>query len=272
MGRNRAKGFSFDEDRCRDAVMKIIHNGALVDLSDSPCNEMGWMSGSGVFETIKTVDNSPWALSRHMRRAVTSSKQLGFSIAGEDVVRKGVALLCSTEKYSNGLLRLSFGSDGDWSAVHLPYTPLFEPATLVTYKDRISVAGQPVKNYPYTHRLDILNSVKVQGFDEAIIVNELGRVCEGSVTNLLLKIDGQWVTPPISDGVLAGVMRALVVEYCGVAVKSIEVADLSKVQSAFLLSSLRIAQPVLSIDARLLEQSPEFGAEIEAMALRTSVG
>ena len=67
-------------------------------------------------------------------------------------------------------------------------------------------------------------------------------------------------------------MRALVVEYCGVVVKSIEVADLSKVQSAFLLSSLRIAQPVLSIDARLLEQSPEFGAEIEAMALRTSVG
>jgi hypothetical protein len=55
-------------------------------------------------------------------------------------------------------------------------------------------------------------------------------------------------------------------------VKRIEVADLSKVQSAFLLSSLRIAQPVLSIDARLLEQSPEFGAEIEAMALRTSVG
>jgi branched-subunit amino acid aminotransferase/4-amino-4-deoxychorismate lyase len=57
--------------------------------------------------------------------------------------------------------------------------------------------------------LDILNSVKSQGFDEAIIVNELGRVCEGSVTNLLLKIDGKWITPPISDGVLAGVMPSL---------------------------------------------------------------
>ena len=117
-----------------------------------------------------------------------------------------------------------------------------------------------------------MNSVKSQGFDEAIIVNELGRVCEGSVTNLLLKIDGKWITPPISDGVLAGVMRALVVEYCGVAVKSVEEAELSKVQSAFLLSSLRIAQPVASIDGRLLEQSPEFASEIEAMALRTSVG
>jgi branched-chain amino acid aminotransferase len=120
--------------------------------------------------------------------------------------------------------------------------------------------------------LDILNSVKSQGFDEAIIINELGRVCEGSVTNLLLKIDGKWITPPISDGVLPGVTRALVVEYCGVAVKSVEEAELSKVQSAFLLSSLRIAQAVSSIDGRLLEQSPEFASEIEAMALRTSVG
>jgi branched-subunit amino acid aminotransferase/4-amino-4-deoxychorismate lyase len=63
-----------------------------------------------------------------------------------------------------------------------------------------------------------------------------------------------------------------VIEYCGVAVKSIDAADLSKVESAFLLSSLRLAQPVCAIDGRLLEQSPEFGAEIEAMALRTSVG
>ena len=240
--------------------MKVIHNGALVELVDSPCNEAGWMNGSGVFETIKTVDNLPWALSRHMRRAVTSAKQLGFSIAGEEQVRAGVAMLCASESYAHGLLRLSFGSDGAWSAVHLPYTPWQEAARVSLYRDRVSIQGQPVKSYPYTHRLEILNSIQAQGFDEAIIVNDSGKVCEGSVTNLLLKLDGQWVTPPISDGVLAGVMRALVI------------TDLFKVESAFLLSSLRLAQPIRSIDGRLLQQSPEFGAEIEAMALRTSVG
>lgn len=252
--------------------MKVIYNGELVDLADSPCNEMGWMEGTGVFETIKTVENFPWALSRHMRRAVTSCKQLGISIAGEEQVRTGVALLCATERFANGALRLSFGSDGNWSAVHLPYLPLLEPAALVTYTERVSLDGQPLKSYPYTHRLDILNSVRAQGFDEAIIVNDNGRVCEGAVTNLLIKIDGKWMTPPISDGVLAGVVRALVVEFCRVAVRSIELADLARVESAFLLSSLRIAQPVASINGRLLEQSPDFQAEIEAMALRTSVG
>ena len=54
--------------------MKVIQNGLLVDLVDSRCNDKGWMEGAGVFETIRTVNNAPWALSRHMRRAVSSAK------------------------------------------------------------------------------------------------------------------------------------------------------------------------------------------------------
>ena len=40
--------------------------------------------------------------------------------------------------------------------------------------------------------------VKAQGADEAIVLNEQGRVSEGSVTNLLLLLDGEWITPPLS--------------------------------------------------------------------------
>ena len=67
-------------------------------------------------------------------------------------------------------------------------------------------------------------------------------------------------------------MRALVIENCDVIVRSIGVSEIGDIESAFLLSSLRIAQPVASIDGRELSQSLEFRDEIEAMALRTSVG
>jgi branched-chain amino acid aminotransferase len=67
-------------------------------------------------------------------------------------------------------------------------------------------------------------------------------------------------------------VRALVIEYCGVSVRSVDRSEIPLVQSAFLLSSLRIAQPVASIDGKELEQSLDFLSEIEAMALRTSVG
>jgi branched-subunit amino acid aminotransferase/4-amino-4-deoxychorismate lyase len=55
-------------------------------------------------------------------------------------------------------------------------------------------------------------------------------------------------------------------------VRSIAVSEIKDIESAFLLSSLRIAQPIASIDGRELSQSLEFRDEIEAMALRTSVG
>ena len=230
------------------------------------------MNGNGVFETIRTVDNKPWAMSRHMRRAVSSAQQNGFRIPSEDLVRSSVEELCLAEQYPVGLLRLSFGHNGNWSAVHLPYEPVTHGAKLLTYDKEIAVQGQPVKSYPYSHRLEILEAIKGLGADEAIVCNDKEKVCEGSVTNLLLRIKGKWVTPPISDGVLPGVMRALVIEYCGVSVRSVDRSEIPLVQSAFLLSSLRLAQPVASIDGKELEQSSDFRSEIEAMALRTSVG
>ena len=252
--------------------MRVIHNGALVPIEESECNDKGWMMGNGVFETIKTVENKPWALSRHMRRAVASAQQLGLQIPTEDLVRNSVENLLDTQQHAHGLLRLSFGENGNWSAVHLAYEPVKHGAKLLTYDKEIVVQGQPIKSYPYTHRLEILEAIKSLGADEAIVCNDKGKICEGSVTNLLLRIDDKWITPPISDGVLPGVMRALVIEYCGVSVRSIDRSEISRVQSAFLLSSLRIAQPVSAIDGREVEQSAEFLAEIEAMALRTSVG
>ena len=252
--------------------MKVIQNGALVLIEESDCNDKGWLSGHGVFETIKTVENKPWAMSRHMRRAGTSAQQLGFRIPSEELVRNSVEELCLNQQFPLGLLRLSFGQNGNWSAVHLPYEPLSQGAKLLTYEKAIAVHGQPIKSYPYNYRLEILEAIKALGADEAIVCNDKGKICEGSVTNLLLRIDDTWVTPPISDGVLPGVMRALVIEYCGVSVRSIDSSEIPRVQSAFLLSSLRIAQPVTSIDGRGVEQSAEFMAEIEAMALRTSVG
>jgi branched-chain amino acid aminotransferase len=252
--------------------MKVIQNGVLVPIQESDCNDKGWLSGHGVFETIKTVENKPWAMSRHMRRAVASAQQLGFRIPAEDVVRNAVEQLCINQQYPFGLLRLSFGQNGNWSAVHLPYEPAKQGAKLLTYDTVIAVQGQPIKSYPYDYRLEILEAIKALGADEAIVCNDKGKICEGSVTNLLLRIDDKWVTPPISDGVLPGVMRALVIEYCGVSVRSVDRSEIEQVQSAFLLSSLRIAQPVTSIDGREVEQSSDFRSEIEAMALRTSVG
>jgi branched-subunit amino acid aminotransferase/4-amino-4-deoxychorismate lyase len=84
-----------------------------------------------------------------------------------------------------------------------------------------------------------------------------------------------WVTPPIVQGVLPGVMRALIVENLPVKVRKIDTNDLSHVQAAIVTSSLKIAMPVESIDGRSmpdLEVSQLFAQQIREMVIRTSVG
>jgi branched-subunit amino acid aminotransferase/4-amino-4-deoxychorismate lyase len=70
-------------------------------------------------------------------------------------------------------------------------------------------------------------------------------------------------------------MRALVVENLPVKVRKIDTNDLSHVQAALVISSLKIAIPVQSIDGRVMPDLPIselFAQQIREMAVRTSVG
>ncbi|TNM62631.1 aminotransferase class IV family protein [Aliirhizobium smilacinae] len=45
--------------------------------------------------------------------------------------------------------------------------------------------------------------------DEVLLTNERGEMCEGTITNLFVEdLDGMLLTPPITSGILPGVLRA----------------------------------------------------------------
>jgi branched-chain amino acid aminotransferase len=252
--------------------VKVIFNGALLDQKQTPCDEKGWLPGTGIFETIKTVNSKPWALSRHMRRAINTASMACAKIPNETSLRSCVELLLQEQRHELGLLRLSFGNNGDWLAVHLAYAELAAPAKVLTYPQMVSTDGSQIKRFPYDHRVSIVDFAKNNGCDEAIVLNPDNKISEAGVSNLLMRIADSWWTPPLSDGALPGVVRALVIENFDVGVRSVDASEVKDIESAFLIGSLRIAQPIESIDARGLVQSLDFKREIEAMALRTSVG
>jgi branched-chain amino acid aminotransferase len=43
--------------------------------------------------------------------------------------------------------------------------------------------------------------------EDAIILNEYGRVCEATSSNIFMKYQGKYYTPPLSEGCVDGVMR-----------------------------------------------------------------
>jgi branched-chain amino acid aminotransferase len=232
--------------------MQIWLNDQLKDSDAADVNVGGWPSGEGVFETIRTQDGEVFELGRHMRRALEAATSKGFSLPNEEVVRSGIHSLLIAEPQAIGRLRLLFSKDR-FIAVHQRYEDVTKPVKLAVVEDSVIIESISIKTYPYEHRLDLLEQAQKVGLDEIICVNEDDEVSEGAVSNFLFRIDGKWITTPLSSGVLPGIQRAIVIERCGVAVKQIFKFELERVDAAFVISSLKIALSVASISGKSLQ-------------------
>jgi branched-chain amino acid aminotransferase len=204
----------------------------------------GFPRTSGIFETIKTVEGKPIALARHMRRALQSCKELKIPMPDEELLRRELQSVLSRDTYPIGRLRMSFYKSG-FHISHVEYQELTNPARLTIYPT--TVVGSIHKQFPYDFRFELLNFAQSQGFDDCVLLNSSNNLTESAVSNLLFRISGEWVTPPISAGLLPGVVRAVAVEECGVKVSNIHISAMPDIESGFLLSSLRIAQPISHI-------------------------
>ena len=250
--------------------MRVIYNGEVKSIDEVPASSSGWLEGEGIFETIKSVGNKPFSLSRHIARAQSSGVALGITIPNSDQIAQGVTDLFAAVPHGLGMLRISFDNQGNWLAVHMPYAEQEKSCDVRMHPD--AVTGDVHKRFPYTNRLEILDQARVAGFDDAIVVNSQGNICEGSVTNLIANIDGRWVTPPTTDVVLPGIIRQILIENELVAIESIPADRLVEITSAFFISSLRLSHAISSIDSRPLHLSHAFGEEIKALAHKYSVG
>ena len=249
--------------------------GKLLSYEEAGLDSEGWPAGAGIFETIKTVDGLPWALSRHMRRALNSARRNDQPFPSEELIRIAVAETIAANPFSVGRLRLLFANDGSLCITHQKYVELDRPAKLASHSLASTYSGIVEKRYPYTENLRLLAEAKRSGFDDFILINAHGVIGETSTANLVFYLDGEWITPPLSDGVLPGVMRALLIEKAGVIVRQIPAELLAKIECGFVVSSLKIAQPIGQIDDRILVISPEteqMHSLIAATALATSVG
>jgi len=232
----------------------------------------GFPKASGIFETIKTVNGAPIALGRHMRRALESALVLGISLPSEELIRVELLRVLEENPHEVGRLRLCFGQNL-FHLSHEPYTELNEPARVNFYSQ--TVVGEVHKLFPYDYRFALIQAANDEGYHDSILFNEKNEITETAVANLAFLISGEWVTPPITSGILPGVVRAIAIENCGVKVRPIHVSEIPEVESGFMLSSLRIAQPISHIgDMKLKigDASRDLEEQIRTHSQPVSVG
>ena len=93
---------------------------------------------------------------------------------------------------------------------------------------------------------------RAAGFDEALFRNTRGAVACAGTGNLFAVIDAALVTPPLSDGVLPGILRAEIVSRArrlglAIAERSLDLDALLAAEAVFLTNSLRGLAPVTAI-------------------------
>lgn len=250
-------------------------NGKLLNYEAANLDASGWPAASGTFETVKTVAGQPWALSRHMRRALNTARRNDHPFPSEGLIRRAVAETIASSQFAIGRLRILFGDDGSLCVTHQEYFELTKPSVLGIRDHAFTSNGIVEKRYPYDQNLQLLKEAQKAGFDDFLLINSQGYVSETSIANLVVQINASWVTPPLSDGVLPGVMRALLVEKNGVLVRRINADELPLITNGFVVSSLKIAQPIAQIQGRSLQiskESEQMRSQFAATALATSVG
>jgi branched-chain amino acid aminotransferase len=247
--------------------MKVWVDGAVVEADQARVSvfDHGLTVGDGVFETAKVVDGVPFALTRHLDRLASSARGLGLTSPEDDALRDAVsaALAANADAVAAGPLRLRItltggtsplGSDrgqaGPTLVVALAPLTAWAPTAKVvvvpwTRNERAATAG--LKTTSYADNVVALAHAKAHGGSEAVLANTAGMLCEGTGSNVFVVLAGELVTPPLTSGCLAGVTRALVLEWTGAVERDVPLGALLEADEVFLTSSTRDVQAVHAV-------------------------
>ncbi|WP_327357425.1 aminotransferase class IV [Streptomyces sp. NBC_01304] len=262
--------------------MKIWLNGGLRDEDAARVSvfDHGLTVGDGLFETLKAVDGSPFALTRHLDRLTRSARGLGLPEPDLDEIRRACAAVLEANPLAYGRLRITLtgglsplGSDRGEAPptliVALGEATRRPDSTAVitvpwTRNERSAIAG--LKTTSYAENVVALARARERGASEALFGNTVGQLCEGTGSNVFVVLDGELHTPPLASGCLAGITRALTVEWTGAHETDLPLDVLDRAEEVFVTSSLRDIQPVHRVDSRELPGTP---GPVTTKAMRT---
>lgn len=261
--------------------MKLWVNGGLHDAETARVSVLdhGLTVGDGIFETVKAERGETFALTLHLERLTRSARGLGLPDPDLDEVRRACAAVLESNPMELGRLRITYtgglsplgserGDAGTSLVVALGETSRRPDSTAVitvpwTRNERGALTG--LKTTSYAENVVALARARERGASEALFANTVGQLCEGTGSNVFVVVDGRILTPPVSSGCLAGITRALAVEWTGAEEADLPMDVLESAEEIFLTSTLRDVQAVHRVDGRELPGAP---GPVTAKAMR----
>ena len=169
-----------------------------------------------LFETMyATREDGARNAERHLQRLAASARYFGFAW-DEAAARAYIAAACAMMAPATPTrLRLALNQSGAFAVQQGILTPLAPGPVRVLLADGTTVSGDLFLRHKtsWRARYDAAwRAAEAQGAFDTLFFNERGELTEGGRSNVFVKLDGRWYTPPLSCGLLPGVMRAAMLD------------------------------------------------------------
>jgi branched-chain amino acid aminotransferase len=242
-----------------------------------------FLYGDGVFETLKVVNNEILYFEDHYFRLLASMRiirmQIPMSFTLEYLEEQILTLVRKQGVQDSARVRLTvFRNDGGY------YTPTDNKVSFVIQTSALSVKSYTASKTPFEVDLykdfivpkQLLSTLKTNnkliqitasifaqenGLDTCLLINEDKNVIEAAYGNLFMLLNGQLITPPISEGCLNGIMRKQILKLAkeleGIEVieQPISPFDLQKADELFITNVIVGIQSITKYRKKEFEQT-----------------
>lgn len=228
-------------------LKKYIQNGELKDTSLFDIDLV--FSGESLYEVLRVIEKIPLFWEDHISRLYRTSEITGMGIWYEEVpIREMVNELIQINSVEGGNIKLVFNyrrRDHIMERNFLAYfvEPIYPSKEqydqgvngILFQASRINPTAKVINQ---NLRIAVYKQLIEKGAYEALLVDNHGRITEGSRSNIFLIKNGNVFTAPDSD-VLAGIARKHVIETCikeniSLTFKKIDQADLDSMDAVFM--------------------------------------
>ncbi|ASK66080.1 4-amino-4-deoxychorismate lyase [Brachybacterium avium] len=244
--------------------------------------------GDGVFETIGAFDGEPVNVGPHLARLSRSAAQIELPAPDQAVLAEAVdAAIAAHQPVAELSVRvmLTRGIEGSgvptcWihARVSDDWSP-FRAGMRVAVLDRglsTTVTGTSpwllpgAKTLSYAVNMAAVREAKRRGAADVLFLSSDGFVLEGPTSTLLVRRGEEFLTTPVSAGVLPGTsVKSLFtwLQQDGVTARDelMTAADVAGSDGAWLLSSTRLAAPITHLDEAELPVDPELTARFQTV-------
>lgn len=259
--------------------LKVWIDGKLYDKADAKISvyDHGLLYGDGVFEGIRVYNGKIFEADAHLDRLWASARAIRLAIP---MSREQLRSAMDETLRANGLKDCYIRAVVTRGTGDLGINPLKSPRpTVFIIADLISVhpremydkgiaiiTSSVIRNHPNAlsariKSLNYLNNIlaKIEANDagvaEAVMLNHEGYVAECTVENIFVVRAGEVQTPTVTDGILEGVTRGVMLKLCRrlsvpCVEKRLERHDLYMADECFLTGTGAEVVPVTRIDGR----------------------